>query len=37
MAMVGLVKEVTDNFVCSFMTTDIDFPEAVAFAKNSAD
>lgn len=37
MAMVGLVKEVTDNFVCSFMATDIDFPEAVAFAKSSAD
>ena len=36
MAMVGLVKEVTDNFVCSFMSTDIDFPEAVAFAKHSA-
>lgn len=36
MAMVGLVKEVTDNFVCSFMMTGIDFPEAVAFAKSSA-
>lgn len=36
MAMVSLVKEVTDNFVCSYMESGIEFPEAVEFAKRSA-
>jgi len=36
MAMVGLVRELTDNFIGCYMQTDIDFPEAVSFAKESA-
>lgn len=37
MAMVGLVREVTRNFVCSFMTTGIEFTEAIDFAGKVAD
>lgn len=36
MALVGLVKDVTSDFICSFMQTGIDFPQAVDFAKHSA-
>jgi len=36
MAMVGLVREVTDNFICSYMKTGIEFPEAITFAKDTA-
>lgn len=36
MAMLGLVREITTNFVCSFMQTGIEFPESIEFAKNSA-
>jgi phosphoadenosine phosphosulfate reductase len=36
MAMLGLVREVTKNYVCSYMQTDIDFKESVEFAKQSA-
>lgn len=36
MAMAGLVREVTDNYVLSFMRTDIEFNEAVEFARQSA-
>jgi len=36
MVMLKLVQEVTDNFVCSYMQTGIDFPESVEFAKLSA-
>lgn len=36
MVMVGLVREVTDRFVCSYMATGIDFPEARLFAEQSA-
>lgn len=35
-AMVGLTREVTSNFVCSFMETGIEFPEAIEFARESA-
>jgi phosphoadenosine phosphosulfate reductase len=36
MAMVELVREVTDNFVACYMISGIDFPESVAFAGESA-
>lgn len=36
MAMVGLVREITDNFIGCYMQTDIDFPEAISFARESA-
>lgn len=37
MAMVGLVSRLTDHFFPSFMETGIEFPEAVAFAKSTAE
>ena len=36
MAMVGMVQEVTDNYVLGFMETGIEFPELVQFVKDSA-
>jgi len=36
MAMVSLVQEITDNFIGCYMQTDIDFPAAISFAKESA-
>ena len=35
MTLVSLVREVTDNFVCSYMKSGIEFPEAVDFAKQT--
>ena len=35
MTLVSLVREVTDNFVCSFMQSGIEFPEAIDFAKKA--
>lgn len=31
-ALVGLVQEVTDNFICSYMITGIEFKESIEFA-----
>lgn len=36
MALVGLVREVTDNFLCCFMVTGYEFPEAIDFAARMA-
>jgi 3'-phosphoadenosine 5'-phosphosulfate sulfotransferase (PAPS reductase)/FAD synthetase len=36
MALVSLAMEVTDDFVCGFMKTGIEFPEAIDFAERSA-
>jgi len=36
MAMAGLVKEVTDRFICCYMISGIEFPEAIEFAGKAA-
>jgi 3'-phosphoadenosine 5'-phosphosulfate sulfotransferase (PAPS reductase)/FAD synthetase len=36
MAMASLVKEITNNVVCVYMATGIEFPEATEFAMTSA-
>ena len=36
LVMLDLVQKVTDNLVCSFMTTGIEFPEAITFAGKMA-
>lgn len=35
MAMLGLVQEVTDNFVCCFMSTGIEFDNVLPFVKET--
>lgn len=35
LTMLDLVQKVTDNFICCYMTTGIDFPEAKQFAIDS--
>lgn len=35
MAMLGLVREVTENFVCSFMATGLEFKGVVQFVKET--
>ena len=35
MAMLGLVQEVTSNFVCAFMATGMEFKECISFVKET--
>lgn len=36
MALIGLVREITDKFLCCYMITGIEFPKAIEFAGNMA-
>lgn len=35
LAMLGLVKDVTDNFVCTYMATGLEFKGVIPFVKNT--
>lgn len=37
MAMLGLVKEVTDNFVCAYMATGMEFKGVIQFVKDTCE
>lgn len=37
MAMLGLVKEVTDNFICTYMATGLEFKGVIPFVKETCE
>lgn len=36
LAMLGLIRELTDDFICCYMVSGIEFPEAITFAEERA-